>query len=98
MKNRQVKVSKLIQRDGPGCWYCGAMVGRLTIDHVHPRSRGGSNALENLRLACTPCNSLKASMTLAEMAEWMRSPDRAKHTARPLHVSVAEAWPRIEGL
>lgn len=36
------------------------------IDHVVPRSRGGSNALANLVLACGPCNVAKGTMTLAE--------------------------------
>ncbi|WP_420800307.1 HNH endonuclease [Myxacorys almedinensis] len=29
---------------------------KLTIEHLKPKSRGGSNLLENLRLACLPCH------------------------------------------
>ncbi len=32
----------------------------FTIDHVNPVSRGGSNALDNLALACFHCNRRKA--------------------------------------
>ena len=38
----------------------------VTWDHVVPRSRGGSNAVENLVLACRSCNNLKGNKTLAE--------------------------------
>ena len=31
----------------------------LTIDHVIPRSRGGTDHLENLQLLCGACNSIK---------------------------------------
>lgn len=30
---------------------------RITVDHVIPRSRGGSTSFKNLVTACSPCNS-----------------------------------------
>lgn len=42
------------------CYYCGAKV-KLTIDHIIPLSRGGSNWPENIVLACGSCNSKKHS-------------------------------------
>ncbi|MEU6374482.1 RNA-guided endonuclease IscB [Streptomyces sp. NPDC046909] len=41
------------------CAYCGATGIPLNIDHVRPRSRGGSNRISNLVLACVPCNKAK---------------------------------------
>lgn len=38
----------------------------LSIDHVIPRSRGGSSDPSNLRVLCTLCNTLKGSKTDAE--------------------------------
>lgn len=32
----------------------------LELDHVHPRILGGSDEIDNLRAACTPCNREKA--------------------------------------
>lgn len=50
------------------CLHCGARlvvglegepVSRATIEHVLPRAHGGTDALENLALACARCNSEK---------------------------------------
>lgn len=43
------------------CVYCGATNTPLNIDHVHPRSRGGSDRISNLVLACVPCNQAKGN-------------------------------------
>lgn len=48
---------------GGRCHYCGVELHpfyTFTIDHVIPRSRGGTNALENLVGACVGCNQAKA--------------------------------------
>lgn len=31
----------------------------LSIDHIKPKSKGGTHARENLRVLCTPCNTKK---------------------------------------
>ena len=31
----------------------------LTVDHIVPKARGGTNDPENLRVLCRPCNSRK---------------------------------------
>jgi hypothetical protein len=31
----------------------------LQIEHIHPRSKGGSDRVSNLTLACEPCNQKK---------------------------------------
>jgi 5-methylcytosine-specific restriction endonuclease McrA len=49
---------RLIERDGPYCKLCGTRRAPtdLNIDHITPKSEGGSNNISNLRLACYPCN------------------------------------------
>ena len=42
-----------------GCAYCGATHLPLTLDHVIPRTRGGSNDWDNLVCCCTKCNNFK---------------------------------------
>lgn len=49
---------QLIERDGYECQTCKT-VDDLTIDHIIPLSKGGSDELENLQLLCRRCNSLK---------------------------------------
>lgn len=46
------------------CAYCGA-VGEQ-IDHANPVSRGGSDEITNLVLACESCNKHKGAQTIAE--------------------------------
>ena len=50
-------------RDLFQCQYCGDVFDfeDLTIDHVVPRSKGGSNARENLQLLCLSCNTEKGN-------------------------------------
>lgn len=47
------------------CAYCTA-AGAEQIDHLTPVSRGGSDAIGNLVLACARCNSVKAAQTVEE--------------------------------
>jgi len=59
----------LTRRDGPFCSYCGAELddSNRTIDHVEPKSRGGSFRLGNLRLCCKRCNQLKGAGTVLHL-------------------------------
>lgn len=56
----------LFRRDGFRCQYCGRSDATLTIDHVIPRSRGGTNRWDNLITACKSCNTLKGNRTPEE--------------------------------
>lgn len=50
---------KFYEREGKKCFYCGADLIAFEIDHFIPRSKGGSDDWENLRLACFRCNRSK---------------------------------------
>jgi 5-methylcytosine-specific restriction endonuclease McrA len=63
---RKISRRALFARDGWRCVYCGSAHGRLTLDHVVPRSRGGESVLENVVTACAPCNLRKGNRTLEE--------------------------------
>jgi hypothetical protein len=56
----------IMKRDDYRCQYCGA-IKNLTIDHVHPVSKGGGNTWENLTTACLDCNGKKGDKTLKEV-------------------------------
>lgn len=55
----------IFARDGGRCVYCQAPA--ETIDHVHPRSKGGAHAWENVVAACAKCNHHKGDKTLPEL-------------------------------
>lgn len=56
---------RLFKRDDYSCLYCGSNK-RLTVDHIIPKSKGGSNQWENLATCCHRCNSLKSDKTPEE--------------------------------
>lgn len=55
----------VLQRDAFRCAYCGATAD--TVDHVHPRSRGGRHEWTNVVAACSRCNHRKADRLLSEI-------------------------------
>lgn len=56
----------LLEKWGRKCAYCGAKGTPLEVEHINPRSRGGSNRVSNLTLACHDCNQRKGNMTAVE--------------------------------
>jgi len=56
----------LLEKFQRTCVYCKAQALPLQIEHVVPKSRGGSNAVTNLTLACSSCNQKKGKQTVAE--------------------------------
>jgi hypothetical protein len=57
-------VARVRARARERCGFCLApqrlVLGWLEIEHLHPRSRGGSDGEENLWLACRLCNNFKS--------------------------------------
>ena len=54
-------------RAGLACAYCGASVeddARLSLDHLRPYSKGGTNETSNLVTACGRCNSSRGTRTV----------------------------------
>jgi len=62
------------------CAYCASSKGPFELDHVQPRSRGGSSAASNLVLACHACNVAKGDRTAAEFGH----PEIAAQARLPL--------------
>jgi 5-methylcytosine-specific restriction endonuclease McrA len=50
------------------CYYCGCKIlyGQMTVDHKHPKYKGGKDDLENLVPACWDCNQDKSFLTLEQ--------------------------------
>lgn len=56
---KRVSRRAVLARDQHRCQYCGSER-HLTVDHVIPRSKGGSDSWENVVDACATCNRKKA--------------------------------------
>lgn len=86
------RAQELLTRHGNACAYCeGSVEGKRNrhIDHVIPISRGGSDTLDNIVVACAPCNRNKSDrMPL----EWLNSTGRGE----AFRVRFPEAYARLE--
>ena len=80
-------------RDGLACCYCGESVeagAKLTLDHLTPHSKGGSNEPTNLVTCCHRCNSSRGNRPwrkfAASVAEYLnhgvRTADIVSHIER----------------
>jgi 5-methylcytosine-specific restriction endonuclease McrA len=74
---RKISRRALFARDNWQCVYCGTSGGRLTLDHVIPRSKGGESTWENVVTSCAPCNLRKADRLLEEVQMELPHPPRA---------------------
>lgn len=58
-------------RDRYQCVQCGEDDSQeLTLDHIRPKSKGGTNALDNLQTLCRRCNNLKADLLPPKGQTW----------------------------
>ena len=73
MSMRSLYDDEKVKLNAPkACCYCGA-TGALTIDHLIPKIKGGTDYADNLVWACQSCNSSKSDI---DLMEWCKS----KHT------------------
>ncbi len=75
----------LLEKWGRRCAYCGQANVPLQIEHITPKSRGGSNRASNLTLACGPCNLDKGNRTSTEYG----FPKIQKQAKQPLRDAAA---------
>lgn len=72
------------------CAYCDAQNVPLEVEHIRPRSRGGSDRVSNLTLACHACNQTKGNR---DVREFVTDPARLarilKHAKVPLRDAAA---------
>ncbi len=81
----------LLEKFQRTCAYCGKRDVPLEIEHMVPKSRGGTNRVSNLTLACEPCNRKKGNQTAAEFGH----PDmqaKAKAPLKDAAVVNASRW------
>lgn len=67
------KREKILEKSKGKCYYCGKKLranhfvhkgepkkALMTVDHIFPKSKGGSNNIKNLIASCYKCNQDKA--------------------------------------
>jgi 5-methylcytosine-specific restriction endonuclease McrA len=105
LPHRRVPATRaaVMLRDLNTCQYCGTAPGRdeLTVDHVIPRSRGGSHSWQNLVTACKRCNQKKGSQMPEEaLMHLMRKPYEPTYVALVLlsNPIAAQRYEQLMGL
>ena len=81
----------LLEKWGRKCAYCDKTNIPLEIEHIVPKSRGGSNRVSNLTLACTPCNQKKGTQTAEEFG-YPEVQAKAKKPLRDAAMMNATRW------
>ena len=71
------RVREIWRRDGERCVWCGGAPWERdrTIEHLLPRSRGGTSASYNLLPACRACNRARRSQSVAAYARRRAQPE-----------------------
>jgi len=65
----QIERSAILEAWGRKCSYCDKKGVSFEIEHIIPKSKGGSCLLENLCISCVPCNRKKKATLLPKMYE-----------------------------
>lgn len=79
----------LLEKWGRKCMYCQAEGVPLQVEHIVPRSNGGSNRVSNLGLACGPCNTRKGSQPIGTFLK--KKPDLLKKIKSQARASLRDA-------
>ncbi|MCP4345978.1 MAG: HNH endonuclease, partial [Desulfobacterales bacterium] len=66
----------LLEKWGRKCAYCGKVNLPLEIEHIIPKSKGGSDRVSNLTLACVKCNQRKGNKNIEDFLK--RKPELLK--------------------
>jgi 5-methylcytosine-specific restriction endonuclease McrA len=93
--SRKITRRAIFARDGWACQYCGSERGNLTIDHVIPRSKGGTSSWDNIVTCCAPCNRRKGDRLPRQANMHPRHAPRPPSPTLFVHVAmtrIPDAW------
>jgi hypothetical protein len=81
----------LLAKWGRKCAYCGVENLPFEVEHIHPKSKGGSDRVSNLTLACRGCNQAKGNQDIRDFLD--KKPDILsrilKQASQPLKDATA---------
>lgn len=81
-------------RDNFQCQYCGSAA--ENVDHIRPRSKGGTHTWDNVVASCRPCNARKENLLLAETGMTLRRPPHAPKDSLYLIAAAGKIHPAWE--
>lgn len=92
---RNEKRLAIYLRDQFCCAYCGkglhnAKAGQCSLDHLIPRSEGGSNEATNLVTACLRCNVARSTTPWAKYATAGAKDRIRRNIRRTLNLALAK--------
>ncbi len=93
-QNGDLKDTKLrdfiFQKYNYKCVYCGKK--GEEIEHIVPKSKGGTNSIENLTLSCRKCNIAKGNLTLEAFGKKIgKDLSHIKPKKTPKHASIIQS-------
>jgi 5-methylcytosine-specific restriction endonuclease McrA len=91
---RKITRRAVFARDSWTCQYCGSR-SNLTVDHVIPRSKGGTSSWENIVASCAPCNRRKGDRLPRQAGMHPRRRPRTPRAEIFIHVAsptIPTAW------
>lgn len=92
LRGVRINRNRIYKRDGYQCVYCQSNK-FLTIDHVMPKSRGGSNDWTNLVTCCNKCNVYKSNRTPEEAGMTLKKKPYAPSIfSDVIYSSIEKVW------
>lgn len=80
----------LLEKWSRECAYCGIKNVALEVEHIHPKSKGGSNSITNLALSCHKCNTAKGTQDIKDFLKGSSRLDKIlKQAKKPLADAAA---------
>jgi 5-methylcytosine-specific restriction endonuclease McrA len=79
----------LLQKWGRKCAYCGAESVPFEVEHIQPKSKGGSDRVSNLTLACHDCNQKKGNQDIKDFLS--NKPDILSRILRQAKLPLKDA-------
>ncbi|NEO71477.1 RNA-guided endonuclease IscB [Moorena sp. SIO3H5] len=79
----------LLSKWGHNCVYCGVENVPLEVEHIVPKSKGGSNRVSNLTLACRCCNQKKGNDSIEKFLK--KKPEIIKKVLLKAKASLKDA-------
>lgn len=87
----------LLEKFNYQCVYCGKKDTPLEVEHITPKSRGGSNRVDNLTISCHKCNQKKGSQTAKEFG-YPKVQKQAKETLKSTTFMNIVRWKIVNQL